>query len=59
VYDGFVEVMTGLRRITAVYQSHYSDNLSIFPHDAALGNQWKSRAEQTVELLNKLQTLIA
>jgi TorA maturation chaperone TorD len=59
VYDGFVEVMTGLRRITAVYQSHYSDNLSIFPHDAALGNQWQSRAGQTVELLNKLQTLIA
>ena len=59
VYDGFAEVMAGLGEITAVFRAHYADNQSDFPHDAALAGQWQSRAAQTVELLNKLQTLIA
>ena len=59
VYDGFGDVMSELMRITAEYQSHYAANLSSFPQDAALANQWQTQAAQTGEFLTKLKSLVA
>jgi TorA maturation chaperone TorD len=59
VYHGFAEVMAELGKVTAVFQAHYVDNQPGFPTDAALASQWQSRAGQTIELLVKLNALVA
>ena len=59
VYDSFGEVMTALKEVTAVYQTHYTENQPHFPYDAALASQWHTRTTQTIKLLNKLQSLVA
>jgi TorA maturation chaperone TorD len=59
VYDGFGEMIGELGKVAAAFQSHYSDKQAQFPPDAALAGQWQARAGQTIEFLNRLQTLVA